>query len=273
VTEQGQLRASVVFTYALSPASTLTQTVRLTAISPRLYFDTEVEWHERHKFLKVEFPLAVRAANATYEIQFGYLQRPTHFNTSWDMARFEVVAHKWADLSDPLFGVALLNDCKYGHATHGNVMRLSLLRSPTSPDPEADQGHHTFRYALLPHAGQPQAAGVIAEGYRFNMPLQVFPTASNPAQQSFFSLSNSQVVLDTVKKAEDSDDIVVRLYESQGTHGSVRLFSPLPFESACRCNLLEDDDREKPLPWTENGIEFTVRPFEIVTFKLKPARR
>lgn len=273
VTEQGPLRAAVAFTYQISPVSALTQTVQLTAISPRLDFDTQVEWHERHKFLKVEFPLAVRAVNATYEIQFGHLQRPTHFNTSWDMARFEVVAHKWADLSDPLFGVALLNDCKYGHATHGNVMRLSLLRSPTSPDPEADQGRHTFRYALLPHAGPPQTAGVIAEGYCFNLPLQVFPTASNPAQQSFFSLSNTQVVLDTVKKAEDSDDIVVRLYESQGTHGSVRLFSPLPFESARRCNLLEDDDQEKPLPWTENGIEFTVKPFEIVTFKLKPARQ
>lgn len=272
VLEQGPLRVAVAFNYVISPNSTLSQVVQLTAISPRLDFNTEVEWHERHKFLKVEFPLNVRSANATYEIQFGHLQRPTHFNTSWDMARFEVVAHKWADLSDPMFGVALLNDSKYGHATHGNVMRLSLLRAPTSPDPEADQGHHIFRYALLPHAGQPQTAGVISEGYRFNAPLQLFPTTATPGQQSYFSVSNPQVVLDTVKKAEDSEDIIVRLYESQGTHGTVRLSSALPIESARRCNLLEDNEDGKPFDWTENGLEFTVKPFEIVTFKLKLAK-
>lgn len=271
VVEKGPLRAALAFEYALSPHSKLTQTVQLNAISPRLDFNTEVEWHERHKFLKVEFPLNVRSANATYEIQFGHLQRPTHFNTSWDMARFEVVAHKWADLSDPLFGVALLNDSKYGYATHGNVMRLSLLRAPTSPDPEADQGHHIFRYALLPHTGSPQTAGVIAEGYCFNNPLQIFPTASNPGQQSYFSLSDPQGVIDTVKKAEDSEDIIVRLYESQGTHGVIRLMSTLPVASARRCNLLEDDDEGKPLPWTDSGLEFAVKPFEIVTFKLKLA--
>jgi alpha-mannosidase len=274
VVEHGPLRGAIAFEYDLGANSRLSQTVMLSAVSPRLDFNTEVEWHERHKFLKVEFPLYVRAMNATYETQFGHLQRPTHFNTSWDMARFEVIAHKWADLSDSQFGVALLNDCKYGHATHGNIMRLSLLRSPTAPDPEADQGHHIFRYALLPHPGSPQAGGVIEEGYRFNSPLLVYPTAAAPIQHSFFSLNNPAIVLDTVKKAEDSNDIILRLYEAHGSHGTARLLTSLPVASVRRCNLLEDDDDGNPTPWPEGGFPFAVKPFEILTLKLslKPSR-
>ncbi len=269
IIERGPLRVSVAFAYDLTPNSTIEQTVSLTAVSPRLDFNTQVEWHEQHKFLKVEFPLNVRAMNATYEIQFGHLQRPTHFNTSWDMARFEVVAHRWADLSDSSFGVALLNDCKYGHATHGNVMRLSLLRGPTAPDPEADQGHHSFRYALLPHPGSPQTAGVIEEGYRFNIPLQVFPTAAEVTQRSFFSIDNPAVVIETVKKAEDSGDIIVRLYESHGAQSAACLRTTLPVKSAQRCNLLEDPEPGAPIDWPTGGLEFTIRPFEIVSFKLQ----
>jgi alpha-mannosidase len=269
VVEHGPLRVAVAFEYDLSPSSALIQTISLTAVSPRLDFDTEVEWHEQHRFLKVEFPLDVRAMNATYEVQFGHLLRPTHFNTSWDMARFEVVAHHWADLSDPNFGVALLNDCKYGYATHGSVMRLSLLRAPTAPDPEADQGHHIFRYALLPHSGAPQTAGVIEEGYRFNVPLQLFPTAAETGQRSFFSVSNPAVVIDTIKKAEDSNEIIVRMYESHGALGAARLVTSLPVRSAQRCNLLEDPEPGAPFDWPADGLEFTVKPFEIVSYKLK----
>lgn len=271
VVERGPLRVALSFTYQLSPNSTLAQTVTLDALSPRLDFNTEVEWHEQEKFLKVEFPLNVRAAAATYETQFGHLQRPTHFNTSWDMARFEVVAHRWADLSNAEFGVALLNDSKYGYATHGNVMRLSLLRAPTAPDPEADRGRHIFRYALLPHAGPPQTAGVIEEGYRFNMPLHLFPYDGAPESRSFFSVSNPAVIIDTIKKAEDSDDIVVRLYEARGTHGSACLLASLPFKSAKRCNLLEDDIEGSQVAWNVDGLPFSFRPFEIITFKLSPA--
>ncbi len=267
VVEHGPLRVSVVFEYDLSPNSSLRQTVQLSAVSPRLDFNTEVEWHERQTFLKVEFPINVRAMNATYEIQFGHLQRPTHFNTSWDWARFEVSAHHWADLSDLDFGLALLNDSKYGYATQGNVMRLSLLRSPTAPDPNADQGHHIFRYALLPHAGAPQGSGVIEEGYRFNQPMLLFPTAAGVGQRSFFSVTNPAVVIDTVKKAEDSDEIVVRMYESRGTPGTARLQTSLPVRSAAHCNLLEEV-QAKASPWTDQGLEFNFKPFEILTFKL-----
>ena len=145
--------------------------MRLASGSRRLDFDTEVDWHEHHKFLKVAFPVDVHAARATYEIQYGHLERPTHANTSWDVARFEVCAHRWADLSEPGYGVALLNDCKYGYDIRGNVMRLSLLRGPGWPDPESDQGAHRFSYALFPHAGDLREAGVIAEAEAFNLPL------------------------------------------------------------------------------------------------------
>ena len=266
VTEAGPLRAAVEFDYALSPASTLKQTVSLTALSPRLDFETEVEWRESHKFLKVEFPLDIRAQNATYEIQFGHLQRPTHFNTSWDMARFEVCSHKWADLAEPDYGVALLNDCKYGYSTQGNVMRLSLLRSPQSPDPTADMGHHTFSYALLPHAGTLQQAEVVQEGYRFNTPLLLRATNAPPGEVSFFNVSLPSVVIDTVKQAEDSHAIIVRLYEAHGTHGAARLSSALPVQSATRCNLLEEED--SPLDWAEGGVTLKFTPFQIITVKL-----
>ena len=180
VVERDPLRGGVRFVREFG-ASTITQTIRLASGSRRLDFDTDVDWHEHHKFLKVAFPVDVHATRATYEIQFGHLERPTHANTSWDVARFEVCAHRWADLSEPGYGVALLNDCKYGYDIHGNVMRLSLLRSPGWPDPESDQGAHRFSYALFPHAGDLREAGVIAEAEAFNLPLVAAPGAGRPA--------------------------------------------------------------------------------------------
>lgn len=265
--EKGPLRAAIEFEYALTPKCTLKQRVSLTAISPRLDFANEVDWHESHKMLKVEFPLNLRAQNATYEIQFGHIQRPTHYNTSWDLARFEVYAHKWADLSEPDYGVALLNDCKYGHSVHGSVMALSLLRAPKYPDVQADMGHHSFRYALLPHDGSLQSAGVIDEAYRFNVPLIVRATDQPAGEVSYFAVDTASVVIDTVKKAEDSDDLILRLYEAHGTRGAVRLTSPLPVRNVVRCNLLEDE--QQALQWSDGGVNLDVSPFGILTVKLR----
>ncbi len=267
IVEGGPLRAAVAFEYKLSPFSALRQVVSLTALANHLEFSTEVDWHETHRFLKVEFPVSVRAQQATYEIQFGHLQRPTHFNTSWDMARFEVCSHKWADLSQPDFGVTLLNDCKYGGGVQGNIMRISLLRSPKMPDPTADMGQHTFRYGILPHSGAFQQAGVIRAGYDFNVPLLVSPTEAQPAAVSFFQVDQPGVVLDTVKKAEDSDTVIVRLYEAFGCQQSVVLSSSLPVVSAASCNLLEEQD--EPVAWQDGKLAFNLRPFQIATFKLK----
>jgi len=266
VVERHPLRGSIAVEYDLSDVSTLKQTITLTAVSPRLDFANVVEWRERHKFLKVEFPVNIRSDHATYEIQFGHLNRPTHFNTSWDLARFEVSAQRWADVSEPGFGVALLNDCKYGYSVHGQMLRLSLLRAPVNPDAQADQGAHSFRYALLPHPGTLQEAGVIAEGYRFNVPLLLSATNSPVAEQSFFQVSDPAVVIDTVKKAEDSGAIIVRLYESHGAHGRVRLNCALPIKTVTRCNFLEEGEAQ--LAWRNGGVTLAVRPFQIVTLKL-----
>ena len=270
VIESGPLRVAVEFAYELGSASHMKQTVRLDALSPRLEFWCEVDWHEAHKFLKVEFPLSVRSMQATYEAQFGHVQRPTHFNTSWDLARFEVCAQRWADLSEAGFGVALLNDGKYGHATHGNVMRLSLLRSPKSPDPEADMGRHAFAYALLPHTGSPLEAGVIEQAYAFNVPLLVRATGAEAGEEDpIFHVTPSSVVIDTVKKAEDSDAVVVRLYEAHGGRGRARLLTSLRVKSASLCNLLEEED--EPLACDGHSVGFGVSPFRIVPVKLELA--
>ena len=148
------------------------QRISLAHNSPRLDIDTTIDWRERHVLLKVAFPVDVLTPTATYEIQWGNVERPTHRNTSWDWARFETCAQKWVDLSEGGYGVSLLNDCKYGHDIHDNVMRISLLRSPTMPDPEADQGEHRFVYSLLPHADRWNET-TVAAAYALNDPLLV----------------------------------------------------------------------------------------------------
>jgi alpha-mannosidase len=273
VVEEGPLRGAVRVVRRFG-ASTLSQVIRLEAGSARLDFDTEVDWHERHRLLKATFPVAVRSPRASYEIQFGHLERPTHKNTSWDKARFEVVGHRWADLSEPGYGVALLNDSKYGYHIDGHTMELSLLRSPTAPDPEADQGRHHFVYSLLPHRGDLQEAGVVAAGYDLNVPLRATAVAAGvdgtrSARQSVVSFDRPGVVLSAVKYAEDSDDVVVRFYEAHGSRGPVRIDVALPLTAAVRTDLLERPGEPVAVTTTDHGaaIELEVRPFEIVTLK------
>ena len=250
------LRAEITFDHP-----SLTQVVRLDAESSLLEFHVDVDWHESHTLLKVCFPLAVRASTATYEMPFGYAERPTHYSTSWDRARYEVPAHRFADLSEHGFGVALLNDCKYGYSCYGSELRLSLLRSSKSPDPEADMGRHRFAYAVMPHTGGWRDAGVVAQATRFNAPLR-----RTTAVEAFAEVDDPNLVLDTIKRAEDSDAIVLRLYESHGGRGiaSVRLASP--FSSARRANALEDDG--DALALDGQTIVVPYRPHEIVTIKV-----
>jgi alpha-mannosidase len=267
IVETGPLRVALTFDYALSAQSSLHQVVTLDALGARLNFACMVQWQETQKFLKVEFPLNVRAAFATYEIQFGHVERPTHFSTSQDMARFEVPAHRWADLSEPDFGVALLNDCKYGYAAHDNILRLSLLRSPTDPDPAADRGRHTFAYALYPHTGSPQAAGVVEEGLCFNVPLLLRASDGLEGSESFLEVDSPALIIDTVKRAEESDALIVRLYESRGTRGVARLTTTLPLAGAALTNLLEDEIGA--LVVENGGVMLEFKPFEIVTVLLR----
>ena len=250
------LRAEITFTRA-----GFKQTVRLDAEARLLEFHTTVDWDETHTLLKVCFPLAVRARTATYEMPFGYAERPTHYSTSADAARYEVPGHRWADLSEHGFGVALLNDSKYGWSCYGSELRLSLLRSPKSPDPEADLGRHEFAYAVMPHAGGWRTAGVVAQATCFNAPLR-----RTSAVEQFAAVEDPNLVLSNIKRAEDSEAIVLRLYEPHGARGSARVHLNAPFSSARRANALEDDGDE--LEVDAGKIVVPYRPHEIVTVKV-----
>jgi alpha-mannosidase len=217
--------------------------------------------------LKAVFPVNVRAMNASYEMQFGSVERPTHFNTSYDLARYEVPGHRWSDLSEHGFGVALLSESKYGFSTFGNVMRLSLLRSPKSPDPNADMGRHRFAYAILPHAGDWRQGQVVAEGYRFNVPIRFAAGGEAVESVSFASVDDPNLVIDTIKRSEDGVGIIVRLYECHGARGEARLSVALPFRHATRCNILEEPFSAAPKVRGEN-ILLPYRPFELISLKL-----
>ncbi|MEI8123248.1 MAG: glycoside hydrolase family 38 C-terminal domain-containing protein [bacterium] len=200
--ERGPLRAGLEFLYDFG-VTALTQRVFLETGSGHLEFDTEVDWQHRHKFLKVEFPVDANAREATYEMPFGLARRPTTFNNSVEMAPFEVPGHRWADLSEPGFGAAIFTDSKYGYACHGNTLRLSLLRGPTDPDPEADRGRHHFRYAFYPHAGGIIEGEVVHRAHEFNQPFLV--AGGDLPEGNLFSVDSPHLVIDTVKEAADSN--------------------------------------------------------------------
>ena len=262
----GPLRAAVRFVREFG-SSKLEQRMVLDAGSRVLRFETDVDWQEEHKFLKVAFPVAVRSSRATYEIQFGHVERSTHANTSWDQARFEVCAHRWADLGEPGFGVALLNDCKYGYDIQGSVMRLSLLRAPTHPDPSADRGRHRFTYALMPHPGDFRDAGVIAAAEDLNNPLRVIRGGRSAGERfSLIEVDTPQVVVEAIKRAEDSDAVIVRLYEAWGGRCRAGVRTSLPGSRAFLCDLLERNRQE--IEVRDGQLELELGPFKILTLKL-----
>jgi alpha-mannosidase len=249
--------------------SSLTQVMSLEAGSRVLRFETFVDWQERHKMLKVAFPVTVSSRAATYEIQFGHLQRPTHEDTSFAKAMFEVCAQRWADLGDGEYGVALLNDCKHGYDIRGSVMRLSLLRAPTHPDPMADRGEHRFIYALMPHSGDFRVAGVIAAAEDLNAPLQIVAgSLKSMGGRSLVEVDTPQVVVEAIKLAEDSNAAIVRLYEAWGRPCTARVRTTLPASRAFLCDLLERDRNRVAV--IDGVVELELSPFKVVTLKLEP---
>jgi alpha-mannosidase len=244
-----------------------------------------VEWKETMKFLKVEFPVDVVNTEATYETQYGYVKRPTHYNTTWDMAKFEVCCHKFADLSESNFGVSILNDSKYGFATCGNLMRLSLLRSPKAPDAHADMGTHTIRWAILPHKGS-LGATTVRTAYNFNNPMK---TVSAPAEEVKTMLStqpvkltgDSSLILDCVKRGEDDDDVsqgllpkragksvILRIYDSLGGRSRATVSTVWDVKKVWKTNILEDDGEEISLH-KDGSFPISLRAFEVATYRLQ----
>ncbi|MFI6654037.1 alpha-mannosidase [Streptomyces sp. NPDC050523] len=272
VTEADPLVASIRVERSFGKGSKITQTITLRAGSPRIDFATDIDWHEAEKILKAGFPVDVRAPHSSAEIQFGHVQRPTHTNTSWEAARFEVSGHRWVHIAEPGYGVAVINDSTYGHDVSRTVredggtttrVSLSLVRAPRVPDPEADQGRHRFVYSLLPGASIEDA---VAEGYALNLPLRVADAAGAP--EPVVSVDGEGVTVEAVKLADDaSGDVVVRLYESRGGRGQGVLRTGFPLAGAQVTDLLER--RLEDAEVAEGGVPVTLRPFQILTLRLR----
>jgi alpha-mannosidase len=233
--------------------------------------DNEIDWHERHVLLKAAFPLAASGPFATYEIPFGTIDRPTTRNNSWEQAQFEVPAQQWADLGDGKHGLSLINDSKFGYDAAGNVLRLTLLRGPTWPDPDADQGHHHFHYALYPHAGTWKDALAIRHGYEYNYPLTAVVTTAHagslPAEHSFASVGPENVVLTAVKKAEDANGLIFRAYEWAGKETTAEFHVPAGATGATVTNMMEAPEGAA-LTVAGDMVKVPIHPYEILTIRV-----
>ena len=264
-TEVGPVRAVLEIERKASK-STIRQKIIFYADSRRIEFSTHVDWKEHQTLLKVHFPVAVHTDEATFDVQFGNLPRKTHQNTSWDVARFESCGQKWMDLSEGHYGVSLLNDCKYGHSVKDSNMALTLIKSGTEPNPTTDQEEHDFTYAIYPHAEGWRQAQTVTEAYKLNQPLLVeMGTETKPAY-SFASVDASNVIMETVKNAEDGEGTVIRMYESENSYTKTKLTVNAEFKKAFICNLLEETESEAFV--NGNEIEVVLKPYEVVTVKL-----
>ena len=246
--------------------SRLTQEIRLRRGSRRIEFGTVMDWREKHKLLKVNFPTAIHADEAVHEIQFGHIRRPNHKSRPFDADRFEVCNQKWTALCEENRGVAVLNDCKYGVNVDGGSINLTLLRSSLAPDAHADQGRQEFTYAFQAWNGSFFDTGVVRESYELNVSCTV--AEGSAGEESVFSVDVPNVVIETVKPAEDgSGDLVVRLYEAKRTATTCALETSLQVKQAVETNLLEEKIR--PVACHSGRIALSFRPFEIKTLRLR----
>ena len=270
VLENGLHRASLIAKRKFGDSS-ISQIIRFYAHTARIDFVTRVDWREHQQILRTAFPLDILAHEADFEIQFGNVRRPTHKNTSWDKARFEVCAHKWADLSEPGYGAALLNDCKYGYDVHDGVLSLSLIKSGIFPNPQADQGIHEFTYALFPHQGDFRAGGVIREAYDLNCPLSWEKVrAGGERSLSLVTLSEENVMADTVKRAESGEGIIIRLYEAWGKRTKVHLRLPaIEGAQLFECDCMEEVIGKEGVTCEDGAFVFAMKPYEIKTFLIR----
>jgi alpha-mannosidase len=267
---EGSPNAAVRVTYHWQ-GSKFVQTVSIPRGSDMVDIDNEIDWHETHVLLKASFPVAAAGPFATYEIPYGSIDRPTTRNNSWEKAQFEVPAMRWADLGDGKHGLSILNQTKYGYDAVGNQLRLTLLRSPTWPDPDADRGHHHFHYALYPHAGTWKDAMTVRHGWEYDYPLSATVTTAHagpmPAEHSFASVSPENVVLTAVKKAEDSNGLIFRVYEWAGKEATVEFHVPAGATGATVTNLMEAAEGSA-LAVTGDVVKAPIKPFEILTVRV-----
>lgn len=248
--------------------STVTQYISLKKDSRQIDFRTSVDWHEREKVLKVNFPVGVRSCSSTSEIAHGSIQRPTHYNTSYDLAKFETCMHKWVDLSESGYGVSVLNDCKYGFSVHENNIDITLMRAPICPDPTGDIGYNEFTYSLVPHAGTWQEAGISELAYALNNPpAVVYSAVGSHDGEQLISVKRKGVVLDAFKKAQNNDGYILRVFEAYSSRGKCEIDFCKAIESVTECNLMEKDG--EALSHCEKSFVFDIKPNEVKTFRIK----
>jgi alpha-mannosidase len=251
--------------------STFTQDITLVAGVPRVDIRTQADWREKHILLKAAFPLNVQSEKATYEIPYGSIERPTTRRNSIEKAQFEVPALRWADLSDGKHGFSLLNDCKYGYDGKANVLRVSLLRAPTYPDPHADEGRHEFTYSLYPHSGDWKQARTIRRGYELNYKLLSLPVEGHAGklgkQHSYLEVEPENVIVTAWKKSEDGNDLIIRFYEWQGQEKDVKLTVQGGLNSAAEVNLMEE--MPQTISVHDDAVTVHTKPYEIKTVKVQ----
>ncbi|MDY4670011.1 MAG: glycoside hydrolase family 38 C-terminal domain-containing protein [Oliverpabstia sp.] len=270
VVENGPVRACVKVERKYLD-SVITQYIFIYKDLARIDIKNVVDWKEHQIFVKDYFPVDVHTNEATFDIQYGNVKRDTHSNTSWDFAKFEVCHHKWLDVSENGYGVSMLNDCKYGVSVREGVIGMSMLKSAIHPNPEADKELHEFTYAIYPHQGDWREAGTVTQAYQLNNPLTAVwkenEEGDQPAVYSLVSSNQENAVVEVVKKAEDSEDMIVRLYECYNRRTPVTLTFPKTLETVCECNMMEEG--ETPVSFEANKADFVLKPYEIKTLKVR----
>jgi alpha-mannosidase len=270
VIEQGPVRTTLKVERKFLD-STIVQYIRMYKDIERIDFYNDIDWKEEQMLLKAAFPVDIHSDKATYEIQYGNVERPTHWNTSWDYARFEVCAHKWADLSEGDYGVALINDSKFGHDIKDSTMRLSLLKCAIMPNPEADKEKHNFVYSIYPHSGDWKESKVVNMSYTLNCPMYAKVEQPHEGElqnnMSFIKINKDNVIVEVIKQAEESEHVIVRMYECHNKRTSVTGEVFKSFAEVVECNLMENDLNK--VKSDSSTFEFEIKPYEIKTFKIK----
>lgn len=267
--ESNAVRSVIRATYKFNK-STISQDIILYSNGESVVFDTTVDWHESDKVLKAGFDVSVIDTDATYDIAHGAIKRPTHWNTSFDLTRFEVAAHKWADLSEGGYGCSIINDCKYGYDIHNSHMRITLMRAPTCPDRTGDHGINTFKYAFHPHADD-WRFDTVQQAITFNVPpVAVYNAEAAEGEMGgeirFVEALNDNLAIDAIKKAQDGRGYIIRVVEEEQKRGECMMKLNFGFEKVYECNMIEEDKAE--IPCEDNGFSFTIKPFEVKTFRV-----
>lgn len=266
-TEEGPVRATLEIQRTISN-SVIKQKIHFYADSRRIDFSTWVDWKEHQHLLKVHFPVNIHSDEATFEVQFGNLKRKIHGNTSWDEARFESCGQKWMDISEGHYGVSLLNDCKYGYSAKDSNIALTLIKSGIEPNKTADQEEHVFTYALYPHKEVWCAAGTVQEAYKLNQPVYAAAGELKNSGKSFISTDKDNIIIETVKPAENGDGMIVRLYDCENSLTKATLtFAEGMLESVEECNLMEE--KEVDIEACGNSFTVSVKPYEIKTYRVR----